>query len=89
MLSQKTKRITLDILILLSIFFLPWWFSGFLIIAGLFIFNRFYEVFVFAILLDTFYAVPREIFNNIPYFYLLATFVLYFVINGFKKRLRI
>jgi len=85
----EKSRITLGALIILSIAIFPWWFTAILIIAGIFIFNNFYESFLFAVMIDSIYSIPRELFFNASFTSLLVVAILFFSIRGFKKSLRI
>ncbi len=89
MLGKTNIRIILDIFILVSIAIFPWWLTAILIIAGIFIFDNFYESFLFAVIIDSLYGIPRELFFEIPFVTLLGVATLFFFIRGFKKRLRI
>ncbi len=82
-------RIIIDIFIILSIVVCPWWLTFLLIILGLFLFNKFYEAFLFGLILDSLYGISREIFLEKDYISILIVIVLFFLINWLKKRLRI
>ncbi|MBU1557917.1 hypothetical protein KKC45_03065 [Patescibacteria group bacterium] len=87
--SNIKIRIILDIFIVISIAIFPWWFTTLLAIVGLFKVDFFFEAFVFAVIMDSLYYVPREIFFERPYVSLLVVTILFFFIKGFKKRLRV
>lgn len=78
-------RIVTDIVILVSFFVFPWWFSLLLAISSLFIFDNYFEALFFGFLLDTLYGSTH--------FSLLKVNVLFtlicagtFVISFFAKR---
>jgi hypothetical protein len=87
--SDIKIRIILDALIILSIAVFPWWLTAFFIAVGIFVMDNFYESFVFAIILDSLYMVPREMFFQIPFVSFLIVAIVFFFVREFKKRLRI
>lgn len=82
-------RIIIDIFIILSIVTCPWWLTFLLVILGLFLFNKFYEAFLFGLILDSLYGISREVFLGKNYISILIVVVLFFLVNWLKKRLRI
>ena len=77
--SNSKNRIIINILIFLSIAFFPWWISLFLAILGLFLFDSFYEIFLFALIVDSFFYVPRSMFFNFHFVTFFAVLLLFFV----------
>jgi hypothetical protein len=53
---NNNKRIIFDIVLFFSLFFLSWWVSLALIIAGIFIFESYYECLVASLILDCLYS---------------------------------
>ena len=56
MYQTNWTRLTLDIVLFVSIFFLPWWTSVCLGVLGVFVFKLFWEVFVAALIIDAVYS---------------------------------
>lgn len=83
-----TIRVSVDIVIVISIFFFPLWASFALIIAALFYFKNFYEAIVAGVLLDMLYGVPLERFFNIQWATTLLFLFAYFTINYIKRYTR-
>ena len=82
-------RIILDILIIFSIALLPWWFTTILIVGGIFLFESFYEAFLFGFMIDSLYGISKELFFGKSFTYLLIIFILFVIISWFKNRLRV
>ena len=63
-----TARIACDLLLLASIFLLPWWVTAFFAIVFLFIFDYFWEMAVAGILLDVLYSfLPEFSFHSLKF----------------------
>lgn len=87
--NNKAKRIFLDLVLFLSIFFLPWWLT--LIAAGImvYIFDSFFEILVVGFVLDTLYGIGNQgvlwglpLSISLSIFFLLSFFVKeHFVFN--------
>jgi len=58
--NNKAKRIFLDSILFLSIFFLPWWIT--LIIGGalVYFFDSFFEILIVGLVLDTLYGIGNQ-----------------------------
>jgi hypothetical protein len=52
------KRVIFDIILLLSVFILPWWISAVLALIGIFIFHEFYEFLAVGMIIHVLYVVP-------------------------------
>ncbi|HAS84570.1 MAG TPA: hypothetical protein DCS23_00635 [Candidatus Yonathbacteria bacterium] len=50
------KRIIFDIVLLSSVFYAPWWIVVMLAIVGAYIYDKYYEIFLFGILIDLLYG---------------------------------
>ena len=87
--SNTKIRIIFDILAVLSIAIFPWWFTVVLVAVGFFLFRSFYEGFLFAVIVDSLYGAPRELFFGVSSVSFLFVFVLFMVVRSFKKRLRV
>jgi hypothetical protein len=68
------KRVFFDIVLFLTILFLPWW-AGFLMaFIGLFVFNNFYEYLAYGVIIFIFYGPMSNRFISSPvYFSLILT----------------
>lgn len=56
--NRNKKRISIDIILLLSVFLLPWWVTLLGTIVAIFFVRSFFESLVVGILLDILYGVP-------------------------------
>lgn len=56
--KKNTERLILDIALICSLIFMPWWFSGALMLLGLFFFQPFYEALGAGFVIDTLYGNP-------------------------------
>lgn len=80
-------RLILNICVLLSVLFLPWWATIALMGAVLFSSERAFEVLFWGLLMDVLYGTPQPLFFNITFLFTFgagAMFVLAFFI---KRRL--
>lgn len=50
-------RILIDIFIVFSIFFFPWWVTALFVVLGIFFFDRFYEALCAGVFLDALYGI--------------------------------
>lgn len=89
------SRIITFLLLVSGVILLPWWLFSVLAVAALFVFPKYYEFFILAVLVDLLYGLPPsgEHFNLIHNlrFTLLFTFVsavLFFPIEELKERLK-
>jgi hypothetical protein len=53
---RSKRRIFFDVLLFISVFFLPWWISLGLITVGIFIFDLYYESLIAAFIMDGLYS---------------------------------
>ena len=82
-------RIVADLILLLAAFLLPWWLV-LLCTAGLFfLFERFYELFLVALLLDLLYGVPIPQLYNFEFVLSVGAVVLFLALSAVKKRMRV
>lgn len=77
-----------DIVLLLAVFFLPWWAVLFLAIALFFAFERFIELFLAAFLLDLLYSAELSRFGGFEFMLSLGVVLLYGALSFLKKRMR-
>ncbi len=85
--SNFTRIIAVTISFL-GVFVLPWWFFIFLLFFFFVKFPSFYEGLIIALIADLLYSVPRDIFLNLPVFFIFAC-LFFFLSPIIKKQLRI
>ena len=83
-----TSRIILDILLLLSVFLMPFWFTALFAFVLLFYFENFYEIIPLFFLADLLYGVPESRFLGITAILLITAIIVYFLSFVLKKRLK-
>lgn len=57
---QLSKRVAYGIILIASIFLLPWWITLFVGVIGVFMFGRYYEMVVAGLVLDATFLPPGE-----------------------------
>ncbi len=67
---MTTRRIIIDILLIVGAFIAPWWLVCLATVVCLFVFESFYEIFAVALSIDVLYGMPMR-FVPVP---LLFTF---------------
>jgi len=82
-------RIFLNILAFLGLFFFPWWLSILLWLLGVFLFKHYFEIFVFALMMDFVHGIPVESFGGFSYFYSALALVFYILISYFRTIARV
>jgi hypothetical protein len=82
------KRLIANIVLLLSIFFMPWWITLLLGVIFISIFPNFYEIFIMGILMDLLYSYPKELFFNFNQIFSLGVILIFVFIEKIKKYLR-
>lgn len=78
-------QIIIRLAILISPFFLPWWLVVIFVCAALFFYDRYYEIFLISIILDSMYSTQHTSLG--VYAFTLGAFGLYIAIHQIKKRL--
>lgn len=81
-------RTVADVLLIGVALFLPWWFVLVSATALFFVFERFFELFLVAFLVDLFYAVPLPRFSEFEFVLSLCSVLLYFLLTVIKRRIR-
>ena len=81
------QRITVGIILLMAVFFAPFWCTVLLSLWGLFHFRRFYEALGAALLLDLLYGLPIVRFWHVPFFLTLVTLVVFIAIEFTKTKM--
>lgn len=85
--TQLLLRILFSIGCFVFIFVLPWWLSIILITAGIFVFPKYFEALVFAILLDGYVGVPSVAFGGTNMFFVSVIGVIFVAALFLKLRL--
>ena len=86
---MMAQRIIAGIVLLLSIFLVPFWLQAILALALLFYFKNYYE-FMFAFLIsDLLYAVPEARFFGIQLFLFFASVAVFIMVSFLKTKLSI
>ncbi len=86
--NKTTARILLNIAIISSMFYLPWWVVIILALPGVFLFDGFYEIFFVGLLLDVLYGVKAEEFYGIWFVFTIIFTIIYITIKRLKKNIR-
>jgi hypothetical protein len=77
-----SKRITLDILLFLSILFAPWWVSVLLSLFLLVYFDNFIEIIIAGIVMDTLYG------NNWKIYFIVGSSSVFVLAYLIKRKMR-
>ena len=81
------KRVIFDAVLFISVFIFPWWISVFLMLAGIFIFNNFYEFIVASIVIYSLHAVPGAMLISSPAFFSLIIIISYIIFQTIKDNI--
>ena len=81
-------RMIYDIVVLISILFISWWYTLFLCFIGVILFKHYYECIFVGVLLDLLYGMPHEHLMNISLIFTTATSVLFAAVYGLKIHVR-
>ncbi len=82
------KRLIADILAFLSLFFLPWWCTGILLVGIIVFFRWPFEVVAFAFVADLLYGIPETRFHGFMFVGTLATLAILIIVEFLKTRMR-
>ncbi len=85
--SSNTRKIA-SLFLFLGIFIFPWWILVILFLASFIIIENFYEGLFLALIYDILYFTERDLFFNLPVFFVFAGIVLVISIL-IRKQLRI
>ena len=80
------NRIIFSLIVLASVFYMPWWIVATLSLIGVYLYNQYYEIILFGGLIDLLYGSSSMPLGGI-YGLLGATFV-YYVASYAKNRVR-
>lgn len=79
------KRVIFDIILILSVFIMPWWVSALLALGGIFVFKQFYEFIIAGIIMYSLYAIPEGNRMSSPFWFSLSISLIYIIVQ-FSKR---
>ncbi|HBV01779.1 MAG TPA: hypothetical protein DEF00_05375 [Candidatus Taylorbacteria bacterium] len=82
-------RAIADFLLITAAFLLPWWVVLLCAAALFFVFERFFELFLVAFLMDLLFAVPLPRFGRFEFVLSFGSVFLYLILNAIKKKMRI
>lgn len=80
-------RILYNFLLLISIFFVPFWITLFLILLGIVYFNNFYEAVFFALISDFYFGVEEARYLNTEFLFTVIVTLLLLISIFLKTRL--
>lgn len=82
-------RITVNVLIAISIFYFPWWITTLIILPSFFIFKNFYEGILAGFFIDVLYGVKASEFFGV-WFVSFAFYSAFYIFSSkLKKNIRI
>lgn len=84
--TQMRNRIIFDIILFVSLFYIPWWGVGVIAFMGAFTYPHYYEIIVAGIILDILYGAQSFPFSGI-YNTVSSVLMLYFA-SYLKKSVR-
>ena len=79
------RRVIFDVVLILSIFLLPWWISAVGAIVGIFVFRSFYEFIVTFLIIYALFAVPEGRIIASPYWFSICISLIYIVIQTARR----
>lgn len=82
------KRVVFDLILIVSVFFLPFWITAILLVAGTVLFPWFVELFFFSLLVDLVFGVPELRFFNFQYIVTLFAAVIFIIYQLIRPRLK-
>ncbi|MFC1720851.1 hypothetical protein ACFL0K_01210 [Patescibacteria group bacterium] len=82
------KRIIADLILLLSVLFMPWWLTVILAFVLVFYFKSYYEFIIAGVLTDALYGVPQDWLFDLTLMYTSFSIVIFIFIQWLKTRLR-
>ncbi len=85
--NEIWKRLAIDVCLIASICWFPWWVSLALAAAAFFAFPDFLELIFVGLMIDTLYA-PHQVFSLFLYKYFLLGIALFFLLSLVKGQLR-
>ncbi len=86
--NKTISRILLNIVIIFSVFYFPWWIVALLSLFGVFLFNRFYEIFFIGLFIDMLYGVKADKFYGMWFIFTVIFTIMYILAKRLKKNIR-
>jgi len=80
-------RFLIDLLLLLSIFIIPWWACVFLSIFLIYFFKNYYEAIAIAFLIDFLHSAQTEAFFGFQFVVSLLVLILFIAMQYMKKEM--
>jgi len=80
------QHLLINSILLISFFFLPWWFSALISIASLFFVKNFWEIIIWGFIFDIFYGIHGGIHNTF-FFGTILAIIFYLITFPIRKRL--
>lgn len=77
------KRIIFDLIVLASIFYVPWWIVAILAFVGAFYCTSYYEIFIFGLIIDILYGAKAVHLGGI---YGIVSALIIFIAATYTKR---
>ena len=81
------KRIVFDIILFLSIAIFPWWLGLALVFVGIFLFTKFYEFIITAIIIYSLYSIPNGNISFSPILFSLIVIIAYLLIQYLRENI--
>jgi len=81
------KRVLYDVLLLISVFILPWWISIPLSLIGLFLFRDFYEFIIINIVIYGLYSTASDRILSSPVWMSVIVSFTYIIVEAVKKNI--
>lgn len=79
------NRVIFDCIILLSVFLLPWWVVLVLCVAGVYLFDQFYESVIFTILFKVLYIYKGHSLLTSDLYFPIVIILIYYFLTVIKK----
>ena len=86
--TMLSGRFSVDLLLILSVFLLPWWLTLLFACLFFFVFDRFVELFALALLIDLLYGYQTPHFGNSAFMLSLLAVPLYALLSVVRHRMR-
>jgi len=81
------KRVVFDLVLFISVFIFPWWISGLLLLAGIFIFDKFYEFIVASVIIYALYSTVGNGLISSSIFFSLVIIIIYIIIQLIRNNI--
>jgi hypothetical protein len=86
--EKMIRRITIDALLIIAAFIMPWWLVVIASVYFLFKFERFYEIILMGLVLDSLYSVPVKTYGDFELIFTVSAFSLYIVAIFARNKLK-